>query len=287
MTDWIAADWPAPQGIVAGSTLRSGGVSEGAFATLNLGAHVGDDPVAVAENRRRFLQMCALGQEPDWLTQVHGTDVHIAGQGEAGEADAVIGRAGTVAVLTADCLPILLCARSGDEFAAIHGGWRGLAAGIVNATVSRMHTPPEQLLAWLGPAISQPAFEVGGEVFEAFLDLDAENDGCFEPNDRGRWMQIVIHLVTESSPGASDGLAELWRRWDGETGFTRFDSVADLPLRLPDSGVQGWWQGYILGWANAAYAEDTEWLVDEVTFSDTSLLDVVEIAPPMPPPSIQ
>ena len=195
MTDWIAADWPAPQGIVAGSTLRSGGVSEGAFATLNLGAHVGDDPVAVAENRRRFLQMCALGEEPEWLTQVHGTDVHIAGQGEAGEADAVIGRAGTVAVLTADCLPILLCARSGDEFAAIHGGWRGLAAGIVNATVSRMHTPPEQLLAWLGPAISQPAFEVGGEVFEAFLDLDAENDGCFEPNDRGRWQADLYGLA--------------------------------------------------------------------------------------------
>ena len=148
--EWITADWPAPDDVIAGSTLRGGGVSEGVYRSLNLGAHVGDDPAAVAENRRRYLEMCALEHEPGWLTQVHGTDVHIAGKGRAGNADAVIGSAEPVAVLTADCLPILLCARSGDEYAAIHAGWRGLAAGIVNATVSKMRNGPEQLIAWLG-----------------------------------------------------------------------------------------------------------------------------------------
>ena len=127
MSNWIAADWPAPEGIVAGSTIRSGGASKGVYSSLNLGAHVGDDPAAVGENRRRFFEMCGLESEPDWLTQVHGTHVHVAGQGKAGEADAAISRGETVAVLTADCLPVLLCAESGEEFAAIHGGWRGLA----------------------------------------------------------------------------------------------------------------------------------------------------------------
>ena len=139
---------------------------------------------------------CAtLESEPDWLSQVHGTDVHIAGQGMAGEADAVISRGETIAVLTADCLPVLLCATSGAEFAAIHGGWRGLAAGIVAATVSRMQTPPSQLVAWLGPAISQAAFEVGGEVRDAFLALDATTDACFEPNDKGRWQADLYGLA--------------------------------------------------------------------------------------------
>jgi hypothetical protein len=107
------------------------------------------------------------------------------------------------------------------------------------------------------------------------------------PDDRGRWMQIVIHLKTESSPGASDGLVELWRRWDGESGFTQFDSHADLPLKLPNTGVQGWWQGYILGWANPGYLQDTEWLLDDFTLSDSSLLQVDNTPPPMPPGSIQ
>lgn len=195
MSDWIAADWPAPEGIVAGTTIRTGGTSTGTYESLNLGAHVGDDPAAVRENRRRFLQMTGLEQEPDWLTQVHGTRVHVVGEGEAGEADAVIGRGETIAVLTADCLPILLCAKNGSELAAIHGGWRGVAAGIIDATVSKMQTPPDELLAWLGPAISQPAFEVGAEVREAFLERGAEAGACFEPNDRGRLQADLYGLA--------------------------------------------------------------------------------------------
>lgn len=195
MSGWIAADWPAPQGIVAGTTIRTGGTSTGTYESLNLGAHVGDDPAAVRENRRRFLQMTGLEQEPDWLTQVHGTRVHVVGEGKAGEADAVIGRGETIAVLTADCLPILLCAETGSELAAIHGGWRGLAAGIIDATLSKMQTPLDELLAWLGPAISQPAFEVGAEVREAFLERDTEAGACFEPNDRGRLQADLYGLA--------------------------------------------------------------------------------------------
>jgi len=196
-TVWIRANWPAPRGIVAGTTTRSGGVSDGAYASLNLGAHVGDDPERVAENRRRFVAGCGLGAEPDWLNQVHGTAVRIAGGAAPLEADAaIVGEPGaTGAVLTADCLPVLLCAESGDEIAAIHAGWRGLAAGVITATVSRMTTSAEHLLAWLGPAISQPAFEVGGEVRAAFADADPGAEACFLENERGRWQADLYALA--------------------------------------------------------------------------------------------
>jgi YfiH family protein len=185
-TDWIEADWPSPAGIIAGTTTRRGGVSDGAYRSMNLGAHVGDEPDRVAGNRRRFVADCDLATEPDWLTQVHGTAVRVAGAAAPVEADAAIARepGAIVAVLTADCLPILLCADSGDEFAAIHAGWRGLAAGIVTTTLSRMDTPPARLLAWLGPAISQPAFEVGDEVRAAFVAAE-----------RGRWQADLYALA--------------------------------------------------------------------------------------------
>ncbi len=194
---WITADWPAPDTVVAGTTTRAGGVSAGVFESLNLGVHVGDDPAAVAENRGRFVAMCDLPGEPGWLTQVHGTAVSVAGETDAAESDAAIARdpATVVAVLTADCLPILLCARSGAEVAAIHGGWRGLAAGVVTTTLSRMATAPDGLMAWLGPAISQAAFEVGGEVRQAFVDREAAAAACFEPNERGRWQADLYGLA--------------------------------------------------------------------------------------------
>lgn len=200
---WIPAEWPAPPGIVAGTTTRSGGVSEGPYASMNLGAHVGDDPARVAENRRRFVAGCGLGASPDWLNQVHGTAVRIAGEPAPLDADAAIARepGATVAVLTADCLPILLCAKDGDEIAAIHAGWRGLAAGVIAAAVSRMTTSPPQLLAWIGPAISQPAFEVGGEVREAFVAADPGAESCFLENERGRW-QADLHALAARQLGA-------------------------------------------------------------------------------------
>lgn len=201
---WLRPDWPAPAGIVAGTTTRAGGVSEGVFASLNLGGHVGDDPSRVAENRRRFVADCGLRAEPGWLTQVHGTAVRVAGSTAPPEADAAIARdpGSTAAVLTADCLPILLCADRGDEIAAIHAGWRGLAAGIVAETIVRMKTPPERLLAWLGPAISQPAFEVGDEVRAAFAAADPGSRACFRRNDRGRWQADLYALARRRLGGA-------------------------------------------------------------------------------------
>ena len=204
---WIRAEWPAPDGIVAGTTTRNGGVSDGAYSSMNLAGHVGDDPACVAENRRRLVTGCGLEAEPDWLTQVHGSAVRLVGDNVPVEADAAIARepAATVAVLTADCLPILLCADGGDEIAAIHGGWRGLAAGIVGATLAMMQTRPAHLLAWLGPAISQPAFEVGDEVRAAFVADDAGAEVCFLPNERGRWQADLYALARRQLQAAGVG----------------------------------------------------------------------------------
>jgi len=204
---WIRAEWPAPAGVVAGTTTRHGGVSEGQYESMNLGAHVDDDPACVAENRRRFVTGCGLDTEPDWLTQVHGTGVRLAGETAPQEADAAIAcePGAAVAVLTADCLPILLCADGGDEIAAIHAGWRGLAAGIVGATLANMRTPPGRLLAWFGPAISQPAFEVGDEVRAAFVAGDAGAKACFLTNERGRWQADLYALARRQLEAAGVG----------------------------------------------------------------------------------
>lgn len=206
-SEWIRAEWPAPAGIIAGTTTRRGGVSDGNYRSMNLGDHVGDDAACVAENRRRFVAGCGLDAEPDWLTQVHGTAVRVAGNAAPREADAAVARepGATVAVLTADCLPMLLCADSGDEIAAIHAGWRGLAAGVVGATLANMRTPPGRLLAWFGPAISQPAFEVGDEVRAAFVAGDAGAKACFLPNERGRWQADLYALARRQLEAAGVG----------------------------------------------------------------------------------
>lgn len=191
---WFEADWPAPPGVHVLSTLRGGtdsGVSEGHYAHLNLGDHVGDDPGAVAENRRRLRVEAKLPAEPAWLSQVHGTDVaDLDAAGLCGPADAVFTRrADTVcAILTADCLPVVIAADSGASVAAAHAGWRGLAAGVLEATVRALRAPPERLLAWLGPAIGPEHFEVGSEVRDAFLRIDVEAGSAFKPNNRGRFM---------------------------------------------------------------------------------------------------
>ena len=197
-TDFIAADWPAPSNVIAGTSLRSGGVSKGAYASLNLGAHVGDDARAVAENRARLRRVVRLDAEPAWLNQVHGTSVVQAPLTEAEpEADACWTSAGNTAcaVLTADCLPVLLTTRDSLRLAAAHAGWRGLAGGVIEAVIEAMKVEPRDLLAWLGPAISQPAFEVGDEVRAAFLALDPASAACFEANARGRWQADLYGLA--------------------------------------------------------------------------------------------
>jgi polyphenol oxidase len=194
---WLEADWPAPPGVVAGTTLRVGGVSRGPYASLNLGAHAGDDPEAVRTNRRRFVEACGLPAEPPWLRQVHGTHVVAEGAEPDQPADAIVSdRPGAVcAVLTADCLPVVFASGDGGEIAAAHAGWRGLAAGVLEAAVAALTAPAKDVLAWLGPAISQAAFEVGGEVREVFVQGDPGAAGCFRQNERGRWQADLYGLA--------------------------------------------------------------------------------------------
>jgi polyphenol oxidase len=193
---WLEADWPAPRGVRAFCTLRSGGASAVPYASLNLGDHVGDAAAAVAENRRRLAAAAGLPSEPKWLRQVHGAGVanldtiEAAAAGElAVTADAAFTRrlGNVCAILTADCLPVMLAAESGDWVAAAHAGWRGLAAGVIEATVAAAPAP-RGLLAWLGPAIGPKHFEVGAEVREALLQGDPAADSAFAPNARGRFM---------------------------------------------------------------------------------------------------
>lgn len=199
MSLWLEADWPAPGNVVAGTTVRDGGVSEGPYASFNLAAHVGDDSGQVAQNRRRLVSAAAMPAQPHWLNQVHGSHVlrdPPASNGSDPADGIVFTEPGSVAaVLTADCLPVLFASTDNAEVAAAHAGWRGLAAGILEATVRTMKTDPDRILAWLGPAISPPAFEVGNEVRERFCDLDPGCAAFFAPNDRKRWQADLYGLA--------------------------------------------------------------------------------------------
>ena len=195
---WLAADWPVPPGVVAGTTMRQGGCSSGSYESLNLAAHVGDEPQAVARNQSLFRETCQLPSEPLWLAQVHGTTALDAASASSGsEGDAMhSGLANVVcAVLTADCLPVVFASRSGGSIAVAHAGWRGLVAGILESTVAAMACETKDLQAWLGPAISQPAFEVGAEVRERFVTHDSDAALHFLPNSRGRWQADLYGLA--------------------------------------------------------------------------------------------
>jgi polyphenol oxidase len=196
---WMKADWPAPTGVLAGTTYRRGGVSGGVYRSLNLASHVGDDEASVSANRRQFVSRCGLPEEPKWLTQVHGINVVRAGEVDDGaEADAVVTDAAdrVCAVLTADCLPVLFTSLGGQEVAAAHAGWRGLCDGVLEATIAMMSTTPSRLMAWMGPAISQAAFEVGDEVRERFVGGDPAAAAFFERNPAGRWHADLYGLAT-------------------------------------------------------------------------------------------
>ncbi len=198
--DWIEADWSAPAWVRAISTTRCGGISTGPYSGLNLGDHVGDDPVCVAENRERLRLGLGLPAAPHWLRQVHGCAVVAADDPLADcKADAMVTwRPGQVcAVLTADCLPILLSDRAGTRVAAVHAGWRGLLAGVIEAAVARLATPPESLLAWLGPAIGPGAFEVGAEVREGFVARDPQAEVAFSPHGQAKWLADLPLLARQ------------------------------------------------------------------------------------------
>lgn len=204
---WTLPDWPAPGGVRALSTFRTGGASAAPYASLNLGGHVGDLSAAVAENRRRLKVAAGLPAEPTWLEQVHGARVadldaalHHRGDAAMGPADAAFTRSPrrVCAILSADCLPVLLAGESGELVAAVHAGWRGIAAGVIEAAltaVTAAGASPERLLAWLGPAIGPRYFEIGAEVREALLAGDPGAEEAFAPNARGRFMADLGTLV--------------------------------------------------------------------------------------------
>ena len=196
--DWLEPEWPVARHVRVVSTLRAGGASVGPYASLNLAAHVGDDADSVRENRKRLREAAGLSCEPQWLEQVHGCKVvEVDGRADVPRADAAVavGPGRACAVMTADCLPVVLADRAGTRVAVAHAGWRGLAGGVVEATVAALGVYPAGLLAWLGPAIGQGAFEVGPEVRQAFIDRLPDAGACFERNRAGRFQADLYGIA--------------------------------------------------------------------------------------------
>ena len=231
--EWILPDWPTPSRVRACMTTRSGGVSTGPYASFNTASHVEDDPLAVAENRRLLRQY--LPAEPHWLDQVHGVEVlrltsaasPLATGHVPPRADACVSRApGQVCVVqTADCLPVLFSDATGSVVAAAHAGWRGLAAGVLEATLGAMEVAPRKVLAWLGPAIGPQAFEVGEEVREAFVSHHPLAGVAFRP----------------SLPGTLDGTPRKWLA----------DIYALARVRLAAAGVEAVYGGGLCTYTDA------------------------------------
>jgi YfiH family protein len=196
----FAPQWPAPPQVRAFVTERG---SASRYGSMNLALHVADDPAAVAANRARLRAALQLGSEPRWLEQVHGTRVLDLDREALAPADGAVTRRPQVVctVLTADCLPVLFCDSAGARVGVAHAGWRGLLNGVLPAAVAALGGPPDELIAWLGPAIGQNAFEVGAEVRAAFVARAAAADRRFAPNTRGRWQADLYGL-------ARDALAE-------------------------------------------------------------------------------
>jgi YfiH family protein len=225
----LVPEWPAPARVRAAFTLRSGGVSAAPYDTLNLGAHVGDDPECVHENRARVRELLQLTAEPAWLEQVHGTDVvevGVAAGGSVRPADGVIARErNAVAVIqVADCLPVLFASADGAVVAAAHAGWRGLAAGVLESTVRRVGVDPSRLLAWIGPGIGRRHFEVGEEVRTAFVAHDPAAARGFHPNSRGRWQCDLVLLARQRlhRAGVTEVFGGQWCTYEDRSRFFSF-----------------------------------------------------------------
>jgi YfiH family protein len=193
---WLTPDWPAPVNIHAATTLRTGGISGGAYASLNPAMHVGDDAELVKQNRQIIKELLGLPGDPVWLEQIHSNRAVQAIITEPlQQADAsYASESGVVcAVLTADCLPLLVCSADGSEVAAIHAGWRGLLAGVIGNTLTAMQN--SDFLVWLGPAIGPDRFEVGTEVRDAFLEKSAAFMTAFKHRDNGKWLADIYQLA--------------------------------------------------------------------------------------------
>jgi polyphenol oxidase len=198
MDDWIVPDWPAPKSIRAVITTRTGGCSRPPFDSLNLADHVDDDPACVEKNRAALAHVLGLSSEPMWLQQVHGCAVAETVDGscrQSADASTSTLPGEVCVVMTADCLPLLLCDRSGTRVAAVHAGWRGLADGVIEAAIAKFNEDGEELLAWLGPAIGPERFEVGSEVRERFLALNPADEAAFVAQAGGKWLADIYALA--------------------------------------------------------------------------------------------
>lgn len=194
----IPVDWPAPSTVRTSCTTRYGGFSEGPYTSYNLAAHVSDDSKAVSRNREKLSTDLELSREPIWLTQVHGTRVvRIDDCEDAPEADACCTeKPGHVcAVLTADCLPILVCHRDGKEVAAIHAGWRGLLNGVIDATINALNDAPESYLAWFGPALGPDNFEIDDDVRLDFMQRNADNGTAFKQISETKYLMDMYSIA--------------------------------------------------------------------------------------------
>lgn len=222
---WLAPDWPAPANIHAATTLRTGGVSRDTYASLNPARHVSDDNDRVMQNRLIIREMLDLPAEPAWLDQIHSnravkaTNPQKGGRGDLQQADAsYTDEPGVVcAVMTADCLPLLVCSNDGAKVAAIHAGWRGLLAGVISNTIAAMQAPSplfckggagKDLMVWLGPAIGPDCFEVGAEVRDAFLQKSAAFNSAFKDQNSGKWLADIYQLARVEL--AALGIADIY-----------------------------------------------------------------------------
>jgi YfiH family protein len=223
--DWLTPNWPAPSNVHAVCTSRNGGVSVAPYESLNLGDHVGDDPVAVARNRELVVQ--AIEVPPVYMQQVHGRDVARldAASRDGVQADGCVATAPGIActIMVADCLPILFASDDGTIVGAAHAGWRGLAGGVVEAVVQALQVQPDHLLAWLGPCIGPEAFEVGDEVNAVFEIHDAAAARYFEPLREGKWLADLQGLARQRL--AALGITRIY----GNDGSREWCTVSNPP----------------------------------------------------------
>lgn len=193
----LQVEWPAPARVRAAFTSRKGGRSRGPWASLNLGSHVGDDPYAVAANRAALAAHLGLAGEPCWLEQRHSDillNLDDLDAGRCGDAAITSTPHRVATVLVADCLPVLLCDDQGRQVAAVHAGWRGLAAELITKTIAAFTAPPTELIAWLGPAIGPAAYRVGDDLYTRFLATDPRNSDAFLRIDH-HWHMDLAHLA--------------------------------------------------------------------------------------------
>ncbi len=200
MNDWITPDWPAPKNIRAITTTRNGGFSQTPYDSMNISTYVGDDPEAVQKNRQYLQSTLNIPSQLHWLEQVHGTlAVNAAHITETVKADACYSSEKNIicTIQTADCLPVLLCDKTGTTVAAIHAGWRGLADGIIEQAINTMNCPGNKLIAWLGPAIGPKAFESGDDVRDAFIAHDKQAKTAFTQQTNGLWLADIYELARQ------------------------------------------------------------------------------------------